>query len=101
MVLNVQKAEFLVAVLVAAVSLLVNAPRSVAQTVAGRIVGTIRDSQGAVIPNASVSAKNLETGAERTMLSDASADSTSPAFRQDLMKLLPPLPAFRTDFAAV
>ena len=72
MVLKVQRARFLVAVLVAAVSLLVNAPRSVAQTVAGRIVGTIRDSQAAVIPNASVSAKNLETGAERTTLSDAS-----------------------------
>src|SRR5437870_7778971 len=72
MVLKVQRARLLVAVLAAAVSLLVNAPRSVAQTVAGRIVGTIRDSQGAVIPNASVSAKNLETGAERTMLSDAS-----------------------------
>src|SRR6266404_1294034 len=72
MVLKVQRARFLVAVLVAAVSLLVNAPRSVAQTVAGRIVGTIRDSQAAVIPSASVSAKNLETGAERTTLSDAS-----------------------------
>src|SRR3989442_7016491 len=72
MVLKVQRARFLVAVLVAAVALLVNAPRSVAQTVAGRIVGTIRDSQAAVIPNASVSAKNLETGAERTTLSDAS-----------------------------
>ena len=72
MVLKVQKAGFLVAVLVAAVSLLVNAPRSIAQTVAGRIVGTVRDSQGAVVPNASVSAKNLETGAERTTLSDAS-----------------------------
>src|SRR5437660_1777258 len=72
MVLKVQRARLWVAVLAAAVSLLANAPRSVAQTVAGRIVGTIRDSQGAVIPNASVSAKNLETGAERTMLSDAS-----------------------------
>src|SRR5437588_8160457 len=72
MVLKTQKAGFVAAVLIAAVSLLVNAPRSVAQTVAGRIVGTIRDSQGAVIPNASVSAKNLESGAERTILSDAS-----------------------------
>src|SRR5437016_3235210 len=72
MVLKVQRARLLVAVLAAAVSLLVNAPRSVAQTVAGRIVGTIRDSQGAVIPNASVSAKNLETGAERTTMSDTS-----------------------------
>jgi len=71
-VVKVQKAWSLIAVLVAAVSVFVNAPESVAQTVAGRILGTIRDSQGAVVPNASVSAKNLETGAERTILSDAS-----------------------------
>jgi hypothetical protein len=63
---------FLAAALTAAVCPLVNAAPSVAQTVAGRIVGTIRDSQGAVIPGASVSAKNLETGAERTMRSDES-----------------------------
>jgi hypothetical protein len=48
------------------------ASSSVAQTVAGRIVGTIRDSTGAVIPGASVSAKSLETGAERTALADES-----------------------------
>src|SRR5438046_795047 len=49
-----------------------NAPQSVAQTVAGRRLGTIRDSQGAVIPGATVSAKSLETGAERTTVSDDS-----------------------------
>src|SRR5438445_9016267 len=72
MMLNVQRRWFLIAVLVTVVSLLENAPRSVAQTVAGRIVGTIRDSTGAVIPGVSVTAKNLETGAERTTLSDES-----------------------------
>jgi hypothetical protein len=65
-----RRIHVLVVLLMAAT--LVNAPRSTAQTVAGRIVGTIRDSQGAVIPNASVSAKNLETGADRTTLSDSS-----------------------------
>ncbi len=44
----------------------------VAQTVTGSILGTIRDPQGAVIPNAAVSAKKLGTGAERTAVSDAS-----------------------------
>jgi hypothetical protein len=72
MVVKIKKGGFLVAVLVAAVCVLINAPQAIAQTVAGRILGTIRDSQGAVVPNASVSAKNLETGAERTTLSDAS-----------------------------
>ena len=69
---KVQKAWFLIAVLVAVVSVFMNAPESVAQTVAGRIIGTIRDSQGAVIPGATVSAKSLETGAERTTVSDDS-----------------------------
>src|SRR5439155_15328905 len=62
---------FLVAVLTAVICFF-NPPRSVAQTVTGRIVGTIHDAQGAVVPGVSVSAKNLETGAERTTLSDES-----------------------------
>src|SRR3989475_2790910 len=62
---------FLFAVLTAVICFF-TPPRSVAQTVTGRIVGTIHDAQGAVIPGVSVSAKNLETGAERTTLSDES-----------------------------
>src|ERR1051326_9288434 len=61
----------MVAVLVAA-CVFVTAPQSFAQAVAGRIGGTIHDSQGAVVPGVSVSSKNLETGAERTTLSDES-----------------------------
>ena len=56
----------------AIMSVFVNAPQSVAQTVTGRILGTVRDPQGAVVPDASVSARNLETGVERTAVSDAS-----------------------------
>src|SRR5271165_5034552 len=37
-------------------------PVARAQTSAGRITGVIMDSSGAVIPNATVSAKNSETG---------------------------------------
>src|SRR5437016_4978476 len=62
----------MVAALVAAAFVFMRVPQSSAQTVAGRIVGTIHDSQGAVVPGVSVSAKNLETGAERTILSDES-----------------------------
>ena len=62
----------LVAVLVAAVSLLMIAPQSEAQTVTGRILGTVRDPQGAVIPNAAISARSVETGAERTAVTDVS-----------------------------
>src|SRR5450759_4845110 len=67
-----QRKRVVVGVLVAVMSLIVNAPPSVAQTVTGSILGTVRDQQGAVIPNASVSAKSLGTGSERTAMSDAS-----------------------------
>jgi len=41
-----------------------------AQTTAGRIVGTIQDHTGAVVPGAAVKAVNLETGAERAATSN-------------------------------
>src|ERR1043166_248663 len=68
----VDKSRFSLAVYMVLLWLLFNPPRSVAQTVTGRIVGPIHDAQGAVIPGLSVSAKNLETGAERTAVSDES-----------------------------
>jgi Carboxypeptidase regulatory-like domain/TonB dependent receptor-like, beta-barrel len=54
------------------VCLLANVRKSAAQNITGTILGTVRDPQGAVVPNASVSAKNVGTGAERTVLTDAS-----------------------------
>ncbi|MEO7658449.1 MAG: carboxypeptidase-like regulatory domain-containing protein, partial [Pyrinomonadaceae bacterium] len=39
-----------------------------AQTVSGTLRGTITDSNGAVIPNASVTVRNKETGLERTVV---------------------------------
>jgi Carboxypeptidase regulatory-like domain/TonB dependent receptor-like, beta-barrel len=53
------------------VSLFIYAPSSTAQTVAGSILGTIRDQQGGVIQNASVTAKNSGTGATRTAKTDS------------------------------
>ena len=46
-----------------------------AQTVTGTILGTVRDQQGAVIPNSTVTAKNTGTGAERTAAADSSGRS--------------------------
>src|SRR5579862_1300290 len=70
--LRLLKVRLMVAALVAVISMLMNVPQSFTQAVAGRIVGTIHDAQGAVIPGVSVTTKNLETGAERTTLSDES-----------------------------
>ena len=41
-----------------------------AQTVTGTIQGVVTDSSGAVLPGASVTTKNLETGATRTVTSN-------------------------------
>jgi hypothetical protein len=41
-----------------------------AQTVTGTILGQIQDQQGAAIPKAEVSARNLETGAVRKTVSE-------------------------------
>lgn len=38
------------------------------------LVGTVKDSSGAVVPGATVTTKNLGTAAERTMTTDASGD---------------------------
>ncbi|HJQ31555.1 MAG TPA: TonB-dependent receptor [Pyrinomonadaceae bacterium] len=50
-----------------ALALLVFALTAFAQTSAGRLVGTVTDPGGAVIPNATVTAKDNQTGRERTV----------------------------------
>ncbi len=62
------------AIVIQAAMMLVSAPRMRAQTITGTIVGTVLDAQGAVIPNAMISARNRETGLERTAMSDASGE---------------------------
>src|ERR1019366_7324547 len=42
-----------------------------AQDVTGRIVGTVMDPQGSVVPKAKVTVTNTQTGQSQTMLSDA------------------------------
>src|SRR3954470_1467070 len=59
------------------------APSLMAQSlVSGDLTGTVTDPSGAVVPNASVTAKNAATGATRTTVSNASG-----AYR---FALLPP-----------
>lgn len=45
------------------------APTASAQTVSGTLRGTVTDSNGAVIPNATVKVRHVETGLERTVVS--------------------------------
>jgi hypothetical protein len=52
-----------------------------AQTDTGRIVGTVKDQNGAVVPGATVVAKNERTGEERSATADASGIYQIPALR--------------------
>jgi hypothetical protein len=86
------------AIVIEAAMMLVSAPRTHAQTVTGTIVGTVLDAQGAVVPNATISARNRETGLERTAISEAAGEFTvtsvpagpydvtvsAPGFRQEV-----------------
>ncbi len=56
-------------------AVLLSAPRAAAQTVtSGDIIGTVTDPQGAVVPNATITAKNRATGA--TVTTNSSAQGT-------------------------
>lgn len=49
------------------------------QAESGTIAGTVKDSSGAVIPNATVTVKNLGTGAERAVQTNTSGQYTIPS----------------------
>ena len=58
--------RILTLVLMVTIVSLISAPIGAAQTATATIVGTISDPQGAVVSNASVIARNVDTGIERT-----------------------------------
>src|SRR5579859_3753523 len=66
----------LLVTLLAAALIFAIASRTGAQTVTGTIVGAVLDAQGAAIPNAMISARNRDTGLERTAASDGSGEFT-------------------------
>src|SRR5215475_14306829 len=45
-----------------------------AQSTQGAILGTVRDSSGAIVPNATVTATNIDTSVSRTDTTDASGN---------------------------
>lgn len=51
---------------------------AVAQVTTGTISGTVADSTGAVVPGATVSLKNVETGVSRTISTDSAGRYTAP-----------------------
>lgn len=67
--------------LLACAALLLAQSFVLAQTDTGRITGTVRDPNGAVVPGATVTAKNERTGEERSATTDASGVYQIPALR--------------------
>jgi hypothetical protein len=93
---NTWSDRFVVVLLVVFLSLS-NASRSISQTVTGRVLGTIRDQQGAVIPNASVSAKNVGTGAERSAVANSSGEFTIDSVPAGSYEVTATSPGFQTE----
>src|SRR5579864_8293753 len=72
------------------IALLLLCATALAQVQTGTISGTVRDSTGAVIPNAHVTIKNLDTGATATPSPTLRGDTPSQASRLQITRLTLP-----------
>src|SRR5260370_26504701 len=83
-----------------ALMLIFNATVSVhlqAQVSGGTISGTVVDSSGRVIPNASISITNIATGISRTVTTNADGVYTAPNLLPGTYDLKFTAPGFKTD----
>ena len=81
----------------AVVSVLSVTPTTVAaQTVTGTIQGTVSDSSGAVLPGATVTIRNVETGAQRTVVTNEAGFYTAPFIQIGRYTLTTTLSGFGT-----
>ena len=67
-----------------------------AQSSEGRILGTIRDSSGAVVAGAKVSVLNTETSFVRTLVTNSEGDYTAPSLEPGLYKVSVEASGFKT-----
>ena len=67
-----------------------------AQTVTGTIQGTVTDTSGAVLPGVTVTLKNMETGAERTIVTNEAGLYTAPFIQIGRYEVRAVLPGFGT-----
>jgi hypothetical protein len=66
-----------------------------AQTFQAQVTGTVRDSSGAVVPGAKVTAKDLATGATVTSTSNETGDFTLPYLRPAVYRVTCEVPGFK------
>ena len=72
-------------------------PKAGAQTVNGTLLGTVKDEQGAVVPNAPVSARNTETGAVRSTTTDARGSFQISSVPAGAYEITANAPGFKTE----
>lgn len=73
------------------------APRVAAQAVTGAILGSVRDSSGAVVVNVKVTAKSMETGAVRTASTDGAGTYQILSVPAGQYEVSTSLSGFKTD----
>lgn len=82
--------------LVALALLFLSTPRVLAQTVEGRINGTVTDAAGSVIPGAEVVLKGLDTGFERKTTTSATGTYFMPSIPPGRYSLTVTMQGFQT-----
>src|SRR5215813_12255894 len=87
-----------VALILAGLALLLTFPgNSLGQTFRGTILGTVLDPNGAVVPSASVTAKNVGTGIERSVVSDEFGNYTIPELQTGTYEVRVEKPGFQSS----
>jgi Carboxypeptidase regulatory-like domain/TonB dependent receptor len=72
-------------------------PRLNAQVATGTIIGTVKDSSGAVVPNANISARSVETGAVRKTVADSNGEYQIPSLPPGGYDVEASFPSFSTQ----
>src|SRR3989442_6346876 len=70
---------------------------SVAQTSTATILGTVKDTTGALIPGASITVKHTETGLTRTAITSETGDYNVPLLPVGAYELTTAMPGFKQD----
>lgn len=68
-----------------------------AQVASGTIVGTVRDSSGAIVPGVTINCKNVDTGVTRMVVAGELGNYTIPALPVGTYDLEASISGFRTE----